>query len=180
LNISKNKELGQSAVEFVLITPILFLIFFGIIQLFYCGFVSLAIQKATNAIAQQASASGDAADFEPHFQIITALFPIEKLNASTLIYAISCKCDIQEQNHIIKAVVSYPMPIWMPIIGNVFGQPLNNTAGSLLGLSNDLLSFLGTIGLKLPSFNLPQNTPNVIWFTFEARCLDENFVGSKT
>ncbi len=168
---------GQSAVEFVLIAPILFLIFFGIIQLFYCAYVSFAVQKATFAIAQQAASTEIPTFFQSQFQIVSALFPLEKLNNSTLLYALSSKCNIQEQNNRVIATVSYPMPIWIPLVGKVLGQPLSTSTSPLSFVSQDLSSLLSTLGLSLPSFLNLSSTNNVIWMTFQADCLDENTVG---
>lgn len=168
---------GQSSVELVLIAPVLFLIFFGIIQLFYCAYISFAVQKATFAIAQQAASTETPTFFQPQFQIVSALFPLEKLNNATLLYALSSKCNIQEQNNRIIATVSYPMPIWVPLIGKVLGQPLSTSSNPLSSISQDLSGLLSTLGLSLPSFLNLTNTNNVIWMTFQADCLDENTVG---
>ncbi len=164
----------------MLIAPILFLLFFGIIQLFYCAFVSFSVQKATHAIAQQAAASAAPTLFEPHFQIITALSPLEKLNSSTLLYALSSKCDIQEKNNRVFTTVSYPMPIWVPLIGKVIGQPFDNSKSSILSITTDLTNLLSTLGLALPGLPVPSNSINVIWITFQADCLDENTVGANS
>jgi hypothetical protein len=172
------KQQGQSAVEFMLIAPVLFLLFFGIIQLFYSAFVSFAVQKATHAIAQQAAASATPTLFEPHFQIITALSPLEKLNNSTLLYALASKCDIQEKNNRVFATVTYPMPIWVPLIGKVIGQPFDSSKNSILSIATNLTNLLSTLGLALPGFPIPSNSINVIWITFQAYCLDENIVGA--
>ena len=169
---------GQSAVEFVLIAPILFLLFFGIIQLFYSAFIFFAVQKATHAIAQQAAASAAPTLFEPHFQIITALSPLEKLNSSTLLYALASKCAIQEQNNRVFATVSYPMPIWVPLLGKVIGQPFDSSKSSILSIATNITNLLPTLGLALPGFSTPSNSINIIWITFQADCLDENTVGA--
>jgi len=60
----------------MLVAPVLFFIFFGIIQLFYTAYVSFAIQRATHSIAQQAAASPNPSSFDPKFQMIEALLPL--------------------------------------------------------------------------------------------------------
>jgi hypothetical protein len=164
---------GQSAVEFLLIAPVLFMFFFGILQLFYFAFASFAVQKATNAIARQAASSDDFNAFDPHFQIISALLPLEKINSTTVISAFSTKCNIQEQENMIKATVSYPMPIWVPFANKLFGSAMNTSPTATTTPSNDILDLLNAIGLTLPIPNLGQNTQNVIWLNFEATCVDE-------
>jgi len=170
------KPSGQSVVEFVLIAPILFLLFFGIIQFFYTAFVSFAIQKAAFAIAQQAAATPDPASFNPQFQIIEALLPIEQLNPSTLTCVLATQCSINTDGTTVDVKVSYPMPIWVPLIKNLIGQNLNTQIAPTNLIPSSLANILQTVGLTLPNSSVNQNIPQVLWITFEAHALDENSI----
>ncbi|HTA76424.1 MAG TPA: TadE/TadG family type IV pilus assembly protein [bacterium] len=172
------KSKGQSAVEFVLIAPVLFILFFGIIQLFYIAYVLLAVQRATHAIAQQAAASDNPDSFLPQFQIIEALLPLEQLSSATLSCALSSKCDIHSDGTTVFVTVSYPMPLWVPIIKNLMGQNLDTS--SALGLvPPTLTSVLQAVGLGISTPNTLAPT-KVIWVNFEAKALDENSIGAET
>jgi len=173
------KSKGQSAVEFVLIAPVLFILFFGIIQLFYMAYVSLAVQRATHAIAQQAAASDDPNSFLPQFQMIEALLPLEQLNSTTLSCALSSKYDIHSDGSTIFVKVSYPMPLWVPIIKNLLGQNLDSSSATLGLVPPTLTTVLQAVGLGIPVLNTLTPT-KVIWVNFEAKALDENSIGAET
>jgi hypothetical protein len=177
---SVNKSLGQSTVEFLLIAPLLFFIFFGIIQFFYTAFVSFAVQRATYSIAQQAAASSNPSSFLPQFQIIEALLPIEQLNPSTLSYTFATQYTIDTDGTNVHVKVSYPMPLWVPLINNLIGQNLNNRSAASNFIPPSLASVLQAAGLALPNPNINQNLTKVLWITFEAEALDENSIGAQT
>src|SRR5579863_6687134 len=82
---------GQSTTEFVLIAPLLFLIFFCVIQFSYFAYVSLAVQRAALAIARKASLSGvaDQTAFKAHLAI--SLLPLANLNQKTLLTILEAK-----------------------------------------------------------------------------------------
>ncbi len=170
---------GQSAVEFVLIAPVLFLFFFGIIQILYIAYVSFAVQRATHAIAQQAAASNDPDSFLPQFQMLEALLPLEKLNSTTLSCALSSKCDIHSDGSTVFVKVSYPMPLWVPIIKNLLGQNLDSSSTTLGLVPPTLTTVLQAVGLGIPVSNTFAPT-KVIWVNFEAKALDENSIGTET
>ena len=173
------KQTGQSTVEFLLIAPVLFFIFFGIIQFFYTAFVSFAIQRATYSIAQQAAASSSPSSFSPQFQIIEALLPIEQLNPSALAYSFATQCTIDTDGTNVHVKVSYPMPLWVPLINNLIGQNLNNLSATSNFIPPSLTNVLQAVGLSLPNFNINQNLTKVFWITFEAQALDENSIGAQ-
>jgi Flp pilus assembly protein TadG len=177
---SVQKQQGQSTVEFVLIASILFFIFFGILQFFYTAFVSFAIQRATYSIAQQAAASANPSSFNPQFQIIEALLPIEQLNPSTLAYTFSTQCIINTDGTNVHVKVSYPMPLWVPLIKNLLGQNLNNQLSVSNSIPSSLTNVLQAVGLSIPNFNINQNLTKVLWITFEAQTLDENSTRADT
>lgn len=176
----KLKTRGQSLVEFILIVPVLFLIFFGIIQFFYIAYISFSVQRATYSIAQQAAASPDPSSFGPQFQIIEALLPIEQLNPSIIACALATNFTISTNGTTVDVKVSYPMPIWVPLLGNLIGQNLNNQTTTSNLIPPTLANILQVVGLSLPNFNISQNLTKVLWITFEAQALDENSIGVKT
>jgi Flp pilus assembly protein TadG len=171
---------GQSLVEFSLIAPILFLIFFGILQFFYISYVSLAVQRATYSIAQEAAASPNPSSFLPQFQIIEALLPIEQLNPSTLTYSLATKSSINTDGTTVHVTVSYPMPIWVPLVRNLIGQNFYNSSTSSSLIPSSLTNVLQVLGLSLPTLTASQNPTKVLWVIFEAKALDENSIGVKT
>jgi Flp pilus assembly protein TadG len=176
----KNKTSGQSMIEFVLIAPILFFIFFGIIQFFYVAYVSFAVQRATFSIAQQAASSSDPASFGPQLQIIEALLPLEQLNPSTLTYALATQCTINTDGTTIDVKVSYPMPIWVPLIRNIIGQNFDSQANSSSLIPTALTNILQAAGLSVLNFTASQNLSKVLWISFEAHALNENSLGTNT
>jgi hypothetical protein len=175
-----NKFSGQSTVEFLLIAPVLFFIFFCIIQFFYIAFISFAVQRATYSIAQQAAASPNPSSFSPQFQIIEALIPIEQLNPSTLAYTLEAQCTVNTDGTNVHVSLSYPMPLWIPLINNLIGQTLNNQSAMSNFIPLALVNVLQAAGLSLPNLNTNQNLTKVLWITFEAQTLDENSIGAQT
>jgi hypothetical protein len=166
---------GQSTVEFVLLAPLLFFIFFAILQLFYIGYVSLAVQRAALSIAQETALTTERSDNIVHAKLIYSLLPISKLNRTTLACAMASQCQIKTQSEKVRVQVRYPMPIWIPLVGRVFGESIipsanyNNTPYGqairrifqLLGKNPPDLSFTG---LKFP---------HARWISFEAETFNE-------
>jgi hypothetical protein len=148
--------------------------FFGIIQFFYAAYVSFAVQKAAFSIAQEASAASSLVGFDPHFQIVCALLPLEKLNPSTLTYALASKCTVRQQGSDVHATVSYPMPIWVPFMGALLGQSL---ASNITPIPSTITNLLQTIGISLSGISSISNSAKVIWINFDAQVLDESTVG---
>jgi Flp pilus assembly protein TadG len=174
----KKNQKGQSAVEFVLIVPLLFFIFFAIIQMAYMSYVSLAVQRAALAIARTASIGGKNNSAAFKIQLVISLLPIANLNPQILFTILSSSYKIttsSDQTHIM-AQVSYPMPIWVPLVGNVFGDQLQSSVNyndtpdgqavktelQLLNLNPPDLSFQG---VRLP----------VHWITYEATTFNEAY-----
>jgi hypothetical protein len=178
IKASTQNATGQSAVEFVFIAPVLFLIFFGVLQLFYSAFVSFAIQRAAFSIAQEAATSMSFSNFDPRFQIVYALFPLEKINSATLNYALATQCNIKQVKKTIQVNVLYPMPIWVPVMGNLIGQNFAN-AGSATLIPASITNLLQTIGINLPNLNSGTNNTKVLWINYSAECLDENVVSNQ-
>jgi Flp pilus assembly protein TadG len=169
---------GQSAIEFVLVAPLLFFIFLGIIQVAYMSYVSFAVQRAALAIARAATVGSkdDSTSFK--LQLAISLLPIVHLNQKTLLTILASKYTItpSPDNQRITAQVQYPMPIWVPLVGGVFGEPLvssfdyNNTpegqaiktAFQLFGKQPPDLSFSGV--------HMP-----VVWMNYEASTFNEAY-----
>lgn len=166
---------GQSAVEFALIAPFLFFIFFAIIQLAYTGYVSFAVQRAALSIARDAARSDDPDLHEPHFQLFYSLGPLLTLNKTTLATALAADCSINTIGDKVHVRVKYPMPIWVPFVGKVFGVPFTssffkeNANGALIG------GILKLFGQDPASLSIPGlHFPDVFWITFTAETMDEN------
>jgi Flp pilus assembly protein TadG len=168
---------GQSATEFVLIAPLLFLIFFSVIQFAYMAYVSLAVQRSALAIARKASLQTPE-DNSNAFksQLALSLLPIANLNSKTLLTILETHYDISysPDRQKVTATVHYPMPIWVPMVRTIFGDtlvPSTNyqntpeglairTAFSLFNIPQPDLSFEG---VRLP----------VHWVTFQEATFNE-------
>lgn len=113
-------------VEFVLIAPFLFFIFFGIIQLAYMAYVSLAVQRAALAVARSTSLSNPYNVLSFKTQMVVSLLPIASLNRQTLFTILDSECDVKlsDDQKTVTARVRYPMPVWVPLVGKAFGETL--------------------------------------------------------
>ena len=169
---------GQSAVEFSLIAPFLFLFFFCVIQTAYTAYVSLAVQRAALAVARKASLSPGENSAAFKTQLTLSLLPLVRLNSKTLPTILEAQylVTVSKDNKKVTAQVRYPMPIWIPIVRNLFGETLTfspASAGSPEGLAvQNLISLLNhsNLNLSLQSVRLP-----VRWITFEETTYNESY-----
>jgi len=176
--LPKIKFTGQSAVEFVLIAPILFLFIFGILQLTYMAYVSFAIQKAALAIARTASlgSNNDKASFKT--QLAISLLPEVNLSQKTLLTILASECEIttSSDKQRVTAQVHYPMPIWVPLAKNMFGSPLiasvnyNNTSEG-----KTIKNMFQIFGVKMPDLSFKGVQLAVVWMTYEATTFNESY-----
>ncbi len=179
--IRRQGPAGQSAVEFLLIAPLLFLIFFLILQVTTLGLSCLAVQRAAMAVAREASLSGDAVE-EPHAGIraiaqkLIALGPLTRLNGNaTWLCAAFSSCEVVHDRTMVTATVRYPMPLVMPLAGKVLGESLDPGRMPPLPGDSDTLAFLlRCAGMTLPEWSaLPRRRLPVRWLRFTARCFNE-------
>lgn len=174
----KKNQKGQSAVEFALIVPLLFFIFFAIIQMAYMAYVSFAVQRAALALARTASLEGKNNLVAFKTQLVISLLPIANLNPQILLTILSSSYNIttsSDQTNI-TTQVSYPMPIWVPLVGKVFGDQLesstnyNNTPdGQAIKTTLKLLN-LNPPDLSFQGVHFP-----VHWITYEATTFNEAY-----
>ncbi len=169
---------GQSAVELAVIAPFLFFFFFAVIQVSYISYVSLAVQRAALAIARTASVGGKNNSTAFKIQLAISLLPLISLNQKTLLTILSSNFEIitSWDNTNVTARVSYPMPIWVPLVGNVFCNQLvpsvnyNNTSeGQAVKTALQLLN-LNPPDLSFQGVQLP-----VRWITYEATTFNEAY-----
>lgn len=168
----KIDQKGQSAAEFVLIVPFLFLIFFSIIQLAYMAYVSLAVQRSAFAIARKASfLKRDEISNAFKSQLALSLLPIANLSSKTLLTILETKCDVSfpENEGPVTATIHYPMPIWVPLARNLFGEDLvpstdyrNSPEGQAIQTVFSLLN------IPQPDFSLAGVRFPVFWITYQA------------
>ncbi len=169
---------GQSAVEFVLLSPLLFFIFFGIIQFAYSAYVAFAVQRAAYAIAREAAACPNPKTFNPYFQLVYCLAPLGQLNNATLATALATKCDISVEDDSVQVRLFYPMPIWVPMVGKLFGEKLQLNPSNLGPVDSDLKSAFQLIGKPLPELSLQSLTlPYVHFIAFSATTPEEAPLG---
>src|SRR6185369_5655278 len=83
--VRNQKPKGQSAVEFLLAAPLLFLLFFLIIQSAYLGLTALALQRAAMAGAREIGLTGVLNDQNIRLKIAVSLAPLAYLNQAAFI-----------------------------------------------------------------------------------------------
>jgi len=178
-NLYIQKQKGQSAVEFVLIAPFLFFIFFGIIQLAYMGFVSFAVQRAAFAVAQESSLTGSQNSSDFYSKLIFALSPLGSLNRATFACIAASRCqittsDVQKK---VTARLYYPMPIWVPLVGRIFGEKIiPSTRFNSNGVTKDIEIAASLFGVSLPNFSFDGvHFPFCRWMIFEASTYNEGY-----
>jgi hypothetical protein len=176
---SHQRQRGQSSVEFVLIAPLLFFVFFAIIQLAYMGFVSFAVQRAAIAVARESSLTGNRgqADFYP--KLIFALAPLGSLNRTTFACIAASRCQISESNDkkMVVARLHYPMPIWVPLVGRIFGEKII-PSGQIIptGIAKDLEIAASLFGVSIPHLSFDGvHLPYFRWMIFEASVYNEGY-----
>ncbi len=168
---------GQSLVEFVLIVPLFFMILFGIIQIAYMAYVSFAVQRATFAIAREAASSTNPAAYNPYFDLAYSLTPLGQLNQSTWATVLATNCEIKTDGKTVHVQVRYPMPIWVPVIGKIFGQKLDLNNSGITSSISDLTEVFQLLGKPVPDFSINNlSLPYVRLVTFSANALDENSI----
>jgi hypothetical protein len=169
---------GQSAVEFALIAPLLFFIFFALIQVAYMSYVSLAVQRAALAIARTASlgSKDDSTAFKT--QLVISLLPVANLSPKTLltILASDYKVIPSSDNRQVTAIVRYPMPIWVPLVRTVFGKSLipsvdYNATPEGLAIKN----VFQLLGKQPPDLSFEGVHFPVFWMTYKETTFNEAY-----
>lgn len=179
---SRTDGKGQSAVEFVLVAPLLFLVLFSILQLAYLGLSALAVQRAANAVAREASIVGSAspgsfAGSRPILQCAIALTPLSFLDRKAALTALAgTRVEITRHPGTVTAQVRYPMPLSVPVVQRLFGEPfVPGSDGPGLPSLKDLQKWLPLPGLPAPP--VPSRSlelPYVRWLTASATVHDES------
>ncbi len=169
---------GQSAFEFVLIAPLIFFIFFATIQVSYMAYASFAVQRSALAIARMASLGGISNSTVFKTQLAIALLPISNLSQKALFTILASDCKVNESTNkqTINVQVRYPMPIWVPWVGKVFGQTLvpaadynNSPAGQAI---KDIFNMLR---MPVPDLSFNGVRLPVYWIHFEATTFNEAY-----
>jgi hypothetical protein len=119
-------ESGQSLVEFVLTAPLLFFLFFALIQGTALLWTCFSVQRAAMAAARHAArveAKPKPWD-SPKLQALVALAPLLALNKACLASGFLTKVETAQVEDHLVATVRFPMPIWVPLVGPWLGQHL--------------------------------------------------------
>lgn len=176
--LSTKAPKGQSAVEFVLAAPLLFLIFFAIIQLAYTAYVSLAVQRAALAVARNASLSGQNYSMAFKTQLILSLLPLANLSPKTLStileseYKVTFSSDYQQ----VTAQVRYPMPIWVPLVQNFLGEDLaTSNDGSQTQETEAVKSVFNLLGRPAPDLPPQSAHQPVVWVHYQVTTFNEGY-----
>jgi len=174
-------QAGQSLAEFALLAPLVFIFFFGLIQIAYTAYAAFAVQRAAFAIAREAAASPDPKSYNPYFLLAYCLAPLGQINTTTLATVLSTHCDInldEETEDYVHVRVSYPMPIWVPLAGKIFGQPFQVSSALRSPMEDTLEKVFEALGKPKPNLSFKQLTfPNVQTLIFSAEALKESSIG---
>jgi hypothetical protein len=179
--VRNQKPKGQSAVEFLLAAPLLFLFFFMIIQSAYLGLTALALQRAAMAGAREIGLTGIQNDQNIRLKIAVSLAPLAYLSQAAFIGILNCRYESNAAFHPreIRFSLHYPMPIWVPIAGKLLGGPLPAAPpGFGNGMTPSLREVFKTAGItRLNLRDTHRGLPCVRWLTFEATFHNEGFPG---
>jgi hypothetical protein len=152
----------------------------GIVQLSYMAYVSLAVQRAALAIAQDASLTGDRAVRNFRSKLNYSLAPLISLSPKTLASISACQCACRESfdKKNITVQIRYPMPIWVPLMGRIFGESLAPHFDSHFSKGgSDLQMASKFFGIPTPDFSLHGlRIPFYCWITFNASAHNEGYV----
>jgi hypothetical protein len=178
---SRPSQKGQSLSEFVLIAPLLFIFFFALIQVAYTAFAAFALQRAAFAIVRDAAASDDPKTYNPYFQLAYCLAPLGQINSTTLATVLATHCDITvDDEDYVHARLSYPMPIWVPLVGKIFGHSFQVSSALRSPMEETLEYVFEALGKPKPDLSFKQLTfPNVQTLSFNAAALNEGSIGNQ-
>lgn len=177
--MSRKKQDGQSAVEFVLLAPFLFLFFFLTLQIFYTAFTALAVQRAALAIARESSITGIGADDVLREKLILALAPLSSLHPATFagILGANYERSLSPNGQDVVVKVHFPMPIWVPMVGKVLGERL--PVSLLLDSYSErksLQDIFHLLGHSIPDLSFSKDRlPYFRWVIFEAVTHNEGY-----
>ena len=166
-------ERGQSLVEFVLTAPLLFLIFFALIQGAALCWTCLGVQRAAMAAVRHASRVEAKAQVwdSPRLQALVALGPLVAMNKACLVSGLLTKVETTESDdHRLIATVRYPMPIWVPLAGPWLGERLGLPSGVFNSETKRVLqTAFQLMGKSPPDFDMSFiHLPYYRWITFQA------------
>lgn len=163
---------GQSLVEFVLTAPLLFLLFFAILQGTALCWTCLSVQRAAMAAARHASrVEGTSKAWDsPRLQALVALAPLVALNKAYLVSGLLTKVETVESDGHLIATVRFPMPIWMPLAGPWLGERILLSDNGIDPETRKVLQIVFQLtGKKPPDFDsVLDRLPYYRWISFQA------------
>ena len=174
----KIDQKGQSAVEFVLIAPLLFFIFFAIIQLSYMAYVSLAVQRSALAVARDATLTGWENSISFKSQLAISLLPLANLNPKILSTILASDYDLNysPDQKAVVVQVKYPMPIWVPLVRNVIGENLESTQDfNQTAEGQAIKNAFELLGKPAPDLNFQNERLPVFWVTYQETTFNEGY-----
>jgi len=150
--------------------PLLFLLFFCVLQVLYTAFAALAVQRTSYALARESSLTGKVSGTVFMVRLYAAMGPLAFLSRTSLVSvaATTFECRPSTDGAEMRVLVRYPMPIWVPLAGKVFGEKM----GPEVGPSKDLFGVwerLERAGLRFPDpWREEGRLPYFRWMNFEA------------
>jgi len=141
------------------------------------SYVFFTVQNAAFTIVQKAANSAIPQQYNPTFDLVYDLAPLEKINSSLIVTTLATQCQIQVQSEQVLLTLRYPMIIWVPLLNRLWGQRISSAALSQ-NLNPNLLKTVFQL-FHLPSPSLTASIPSdpyVHWFVVSASALDENSV----
>jgi hypothetical protein len=172
---------GQSAVEFLLTAPFLFLFFFLTIQLAYTAYVAFSVQRAALSAAREISLTGPGDEESLYFKVGYALAPLASLHPAALIGISRAQCaySFSPDRKKVLVQVRYPMPIWVPMAGKILGVPFPSGPSADSPAARALRKAFLLLGKAAPNFGSEAATPAYVrWMTFQASAVNEGFTNS--
>jgi len=149
--------------------------FFSILQLSYLGYASMALQKAAFSVVREAARTGDASGPAFRARLFVALSPLASLNRACWVSVMASKYERRVSPNGSKVTIElhYPMPIWVPLAGKIFGEDLK--FHPLPGQEMlETLRILQQLGVPFPPLPDPGfRAPRVRWLTYTATMHNE-------
>lgn len=111
-------EQGQALVEFALVLPLFFLLFFAVIEMGRVGHAYVSVSNAARTGVRVASTGGT--DLDIQNKVIAAA---PNLNTDEISLQITPTEAYRQSGHSVDVSVTYPVQLILPIVSNVLPNP---------------------------------------------------------
>lgn len=111
-------EQGQALVEFALVLPLFFLLFFAVIEMGRIGHAFVNVSNAARTGVRVASTGGTDLDIQNR-----ALAAAPTLNTDEITLQITPTEDHRQSGQSVDVSITYPVHLVLPIVSNVLPNP---------------------------------------------------------